>query len=269
MPQAIGIAVTGFFGLSVGSITAGIVGGAILGAAIGGISAAVMGGDIGKGLLFGAVGGAVLGGVSGWLNPAEITTTVTNATTAGGDSLLTKGATTAWQSTAVGGADKAGGFLAGLSGEAQAAGITTLGQTLAGAFDTTKEDELALAEKKMETEAQLAREQMKSAEKIAGMRGGGGGGGGADHSLEIANLQRQTALDQLAEERRQYESEVQRAEAARNRQQYAVANVRATGEPTAEQEAAAKQQASIDQQVYQNDSLMYDQNGVLRKPEYA
>jgi len=40
--------------------TAAIVGGAIVGAAIGGITAAVTGGDIGKGLLFGAIGGAVL-----------------------------------------------------------------------------------------------------------------------------------------------------------------------------------------------------------------
>jgi len=58
---AIGTAVTGAFGVTVGTLAATAIGGAIVGAAIGGLTAAVMGGDIGKGMLFGAVGGAVMG----------------------------------------------------------------------------------------------------------------------------------------------------------------------------------------------------------------
>ena len=59
---------------------AAILGGAIIGAAIGGLTAAVMGGNIGKGVLFGAIGGAVMGGISGTM-AASATSTTTAATT--------------------------------------------------------------------------------------------------------------------------------------------------------------------------------------------
>lgn len=56
----------GITGASVAAtITAGVITSAVVGAAIGGLSAAVMGGDIGSGLLFGAIGGVVTGGLAG------------------------------------------------------------------------------------------------------------------------------------------------------------------------------------------------------------
>lgn len=66
MPQlAIGTMIAGWLGGSAIAITIGAaVQGAIIGAAIGGLTAAVTGGDIGKGLLFGAVGGAITGGLT-------------------------------------------------------------------------------------------------------------------------------------------------------------------------------------------------------------
>lgn len=57
---AVGSFVTAGFATGV---AATVIGGAIVGAAIGGLTSALMGGDIGKGMLFGAIGGAVTGGV--------------------------------------------------------------------------------------------------------------------------------------------------------------------------------------------------------------
>lgn len=74
MPQGlglIGVAVAGAFGAgsilatSLTAIAIGAVTSAVVGAAIGGLTAAITGGDIGKGLLFGAIGGVVTGGLAG------------------------------------------------------------------------------------------------------------------------------------------------------------------------------------------------------------
>ncbi len=67
---------------------AAVLGGAIIGAAIGGLTAAVMGGDIGRGVLFGSIGGAVMGGVSGAMNTAA-TSTTTAATGVGSGTVNT------------------------------------------------------------------------------------------------------------------------------------------------------------------------------------
>lgn len=62
----LGAAIVGFVTASAGTIAVN----AIVGAVIGGLTAAISGGDVGKGVLFGAVGGAVISGAGAWASSA-------------------------------------------------------------------------------------------------------------------------------------------------------------------------------------------------------
>jgi len=109
---AIGTAVWGAAAGSTAAIMAGIATSAVVGAAIGGISAAVMGGDIGKGMLFGAIGGIVTGGIMG-------------GSLAGGGGAAT-------MDTMVVGGQGAGGLGAGSFGTPTVAGATYSAETAGG-----------------------------------------------------------------------------------------------------------------------------------------
>lgn len=126
---------------AIGTIVATAINGALIGAAIGGLSAAVTGGSIGKGVLFGAVGGAVTGGLGAYLSPA------TNVgTTLGGQGVLANAPTYRYfmapPVTAQGAfkaatgitlvAEKGASLGSTLAATAVPAGISTVGQMIAG-----------------------------------------------------------------------------------------------------------------------------------------
>ena len=83
-------------------VSAGILGGAVIGAAIGGLTTAVMGGDIGKGVLFGAIGGAVMGGISGTMSTAATSTAATGPGGLSGGALSTGAVSQRTMSAAMG-----------------------------------------------------------------------------------------------------------------------------------------------------------------------
>lgn len=95
----VGSFITGGFLSGVG---AGILGGAVIGAAIGGLTTAVMGGNIGKGVLFGAIGGAVMGGISGTMSTAATSTTMTGPGGLSGGALSTGAVSQRTMSAAMG-----------------------------------------------------------------------------------------------------------------------------------------------------------------------
>lgn len=91
--------------LSAGFLTgvgAAVLGGAVIGAAIGGLTAAVMGGSIGKGVLFGAIGGAVMGGISGTMSTAATSTAATGPGGLSGGALSTGAVSQRTMSAAMG-----------------------------------------------------------------------------------------------------------------------------------------------------------------------
>jgi len=68
--STVGAAALGAAGITASTTVASVVGGTIIGAGTGALSAAVQGGDIGKGALMGAVSGGVGSGISGAVSQA-------------------------------------------------------------------------------------------------------------------------------------------------------------------------------------------------------
>lgn len=208
---AIGGSVLGVFGAgatflagTLGTVISTAIGGAIIGATIGGLSSAVMGGDIGEGILFGALGGAVLGGVG--------------AAFAGEGAML----------GVVAGEAGAGGIMAGMEAAEVAvsmgtgvsmAGVTTgafgMKDAIGYALDyKAGEEATEAAEELSEQRMEIAREQMASSERIAGMRTGGGGTQAAlqaETARRGQDIQYKMSAEQLAEARRKDIADRERA----------------------------------------------------------
>lgn len=198
------------------AIVTGIAVSAVVGAAIGGLTAAVMGGDIGKGMLFGAVGGVVTGGLAGGsiMNGLGLSSSAGNSigtismgsadavyTSAGGQLMGSLGeqggvAAISQAATATGPKVFGGGSIIGKMFEGSGGAlISGVGAAFAPEpempFGQTKEGVLGHREHEKEM-AKLA----------ASLRGGGGGGGGGSDVpyMELERLKQKGALNQIAAE---------------------------------------------------------------------
>ena len=202
----VGSFLTGGFLSGVG---AGILGGAVIGAAIGGLTTAVMGGDIGKGVLFGAIGGAVMGGISGTLNTAATSATATGPGSLSGGTLSTGAVSQRTMSAAMGAktaADGAGTAIgstvikettkAGLLENAGAyLGVNALTEGVKGYLANEAADEQA---KTLEKQSELQRQHEKDMlqMKLDADEAGGGASGGD----ELAYKARMSELEQRRKE---------------------------------------------------------------------
>lgn len=202
----VGSFLTGGFLTGVG---AGILGGAVIGAAIGGLTTAVMGGDIGKGVLFGAIGGAVMGGISGTLNTAATSTTATGPGGLSGGALSTGAVSQRTMSAAMGvktASEGAGAAIsstvikettkAGLLENAGAyLGVNALTEGVKGylANEAADEQAKALAE---QSELQRQHEKDMLQMKLDADEAGGGASGGD----ELAYKARMAELEQRRKE---------------------------------------------------------------------
>lgn len=261
MPQAIagiGAAWAAVGSISIAGLAVGtVIQGALIGAAIGGISSAVMGGDIGKGLLYGAVGGAVLGGISTVFNTG-MTGTMTSVSNTMNENVMGAAISSGKNLTtsALAGASKGftiGSMFSGLGDTAQASLIGLAGEGLKGAFAPDPQDTLDDQQAHEKEMAQMKIDAEKEIAKIAAASRGGGGGS-EDHSVEVARISQETAREQLAEQRRQFESEKTLARESRERRANAVANIRAAREA-----GVLTGAPSIDQQTYEDSTQMYAQ----------
>ena len=202
----VGSFLTGGFLTGVG---AGILGGAVIGAAIGGLTTAVMGGDIGKGVLFGAIGGAVMGGISGTMSTAATSTAATGPGGLSGGALSTGAVSQRTMSAAMGvktaseGAGAAIGSTlvtettkAGLLENAGAyLGVNALTEGVKGYLANEAADEQAKA---LEEQSELQRQHEKDMlqMKLDADEAGGGASGGD----ELAYKARMAELEQRRKE---------------------------------------------------------------------
>ena len=202
----VGSFLTGGFLTGVG---AGILGGAVIGAAIGGLTTAVMGGDIGKGVLFGAIGGAVMGGISGTMSTAATSATATGPGSLSGGALSTGAVSQRTMSAAMGAktvTDGAGAAVgstllkettkAGLLENAGAyLGVNALTEGVKGYLANEAADEQA---KTLEKQSELQRQHEKDMlqMKIDADEAGGGDSGGD----ELAYKARMSELEQRRKE---------------------------------------------------------------------
>ena len=203
----VGSFLTGGFLSGVG---AGILGGAVIGAAIGGLTTAVMGGDIGKGVLFGAIGGAVMGGISGALvDTATATSVATGPGSLSGGALSTGAVSQRTMSAAMGvktATDGAGAAIgstlvtettkAGLLENAGAyLGVNALTEGVKGYLANEAADEQAKA---LSEQSELQRQHEKDMlqMKLDADEAGGGASGGD----ELAYKARMSELEQRRKE---------------------------------------------------------------------
>ena len=202
----VGSFLTGGFLTGVG---AGILGGAVIGAAIGGLTTAVMGGDIGKGVLFGAIGGAVMGGISGTMSTAATSTAATGPGSLSGGALSTGAVSQRTMSAAMGvktATDGAGAAIgstlvtettkAGLLENAGAyLGVNALTEGVKGYLANEAADEQAKA---LSEQSELQRQHEKDMlqMKLDADEAGGGASGGD----ELAYKARMSELDQRRKE---------------------------------------------------------------------
>lgn len=203
----VGSFLTGGFLSGVG---AGILGGAVIGAAIGGLTTAVMGGDIGKGVLFGAIGGAVMGGISGALvDTTAATSAATGPGSLSGGALSTGAVSQRTMSAAMGAktvTDGAGAAVgstllkettkAGLLENAGAyLGVNALTEGVKGYLANEAADEQA---KTLEKQSELQRQHEKDMlqMKLDADEAGGGASGGD----ELAYKARMSELEQRRKE---------------------------------------------------------------------
>lgn len=281
MPQAIagiGVALAGAFSVTsaIGVFAIQVATFAVVGAAVGGLTAAVMGGDIGKGMLFGAIGGAVMGGIG--LSTGMISNTATSglsmASSAGHEAAIATGS-----STGLGVIEGArGAATGGLLGMSQGSGtlasalVTTAGPMIAGAFsgegDLTEKD---VANDKLQRD--LAKLQADTAVKVAGMRSSGGGSNG--DARYAADLQLLNAREQRAQDYQMRKDEYSQLEEARSRRAGALQGMTAAKEA----QAYDPSNPSVDEQVYKDSTEMYAQpapapaqevlpsQGVLQEPK--
>ena len=202
----VGSFLTGGFLSGVG---AGILGGAVIGAAIGGLTTAVMGGDIGKGVLFGAIGGAVMGGISGTMSTAATSATATGPGGLSSGALSTGAVSQRTMSAAMGvktATDGAGaaigstllkeGTKAGLLENAGAyLGVNALTEGVKGYLANEAADEQAKA---LSEQSELQRQHEKDMlqMKLEADSAGGGASGGD----ELAYKARMSELEQRRKE---------------------------------------------------------------------
>lgn len=226
---------------------------AVVGAAIGGLSAAVMGGDIGKGILFGAIGGAVAGGVSiaaaGGINAYNqgVQTainsgkgTVSAASMAKNPSGLTSTKTVVNSKDLIQQGVQSESMLTKMGPALAEGGIGLAGSMLA----SQDAEDMAKEQRSWDAEQAKIRHQ-ENLEKIAASNAGGGGGGaGENHSLEIAKMQDLFNREELAERRRQWEVTRDDAMEKINARKGALQGIRASREGT----PAPKNTPGIDRQ---------------------
>lgn len=260
-------------GMTIGSFAIGtVIQGAIVGAAIGGLTSAVMGGDIGQGMLYGAIGGAVLGGISGMGSLGSTATEVTalggqQVTTVGGSSAsqlaaaeaaMTKGIGAAGGGVTAAGSGAAGsGIGAGLfSNEMIAQGALQLGGSVLEGIGAEKQAEMGAEEAQKNREAEMAMldKKLASAERQTAMSSGGG----ARTDNTAARLQYKLGTEQLAEDRRQYDEAAGEREERQARASGALRGARAARRGTLQGTPM-----SIEEQVFQ------ESQGVYQEPQVA
>lgn len=211
-----GWVMTTVFSTTVGSFTAGLIGGALIGAAVGGIGAAIMGGDIMKGVLFGAVGGAVMGGMQGYFAAGDFGTSGLTDTAIGGGGYGEYIPTS--QGAAYGGVpleatkkvveEGSKGFLGKIGDETMGAlvtgGIGLVGDTMQGmgAEEQWKaEAEMRISEAEKDRKLQM---DMLNKKLEAGSAGGGSSGAERDYAAELAENARQFN-EELAQRKIEFE----------------------------------------------------------------
>lgn len=213
-------------GVSAFSAISGAIGGALVGAAVGGLTAAVMDGDIGQGVLYGAVGGAVIGGIGGSFQGAASTSqggsgmgaSVNTVGRTGGIVDLTKPVAGAAKTT------EATKSLSGLLIEyGLEPALTIGGSALMGADEADMAAEArAFEAQEREKDRELQKELVKLNSQYSS------DGGGASDGVAIAKIQQETELKKLAENRRQYDVQRQDAIEARRRASEALEGMRAS-----------------------------------------
>ena len=209
----------GVGGSIIGGALGGALSGALIGATIGGLTSLVMGGDIGKGMLFGAIGGAITGGITGFLETGTFlgaTSISEGATTLGGGSIL--GSTPAGPGESIAHIGLPEGVAPKIMKEGVTQGTTgsitgsvsdkVLGSAVEGAFQVGGQMlQGAGAEEKWraEMDAQIAEAERNRQHEMKMLKtklaqGGGkvGGGGGSDRDWAA----------ELAENRRQFDAEL-------------------------------------------------------------
>jgi hypothetical protein len=207
----------------------------VIGAAIGGLTAAITGGDIGKGVLFGAIGGVVTAGVGHALygagTPALAGTSGTSSATGlaqynmrpeafaggGGGAAATKAAEEGVK------ASLASKILEGTGSAAVQGSIAAAGSVLA-AQGEAEASELALEwQDKMETRRLDSQERMHATSNETQMHIAGANNKTA---LLAKRMEIDVAREQLGEQRRQYDTNLEEARAKRERRNSALAGLR-------------------------------------------
>lgn len=250
----------GSFAGALGGVVASAVGGAIIGATIGGLSAAVMGGDIGEGVLFGAVGGAVLGGVGAAFDAAAGGMAGVTAEVAG-----TEGFMAGMEAAEVAASMETTGVAGGLVKDTTVAAGFTMKDAIGYVVDYKAGEEAA--EEAAETREQqmvIAREQMASAERIASQRAGGSGSSAALQA-ETARRGQDIGLlqtrEQIAEQRRQFDTTTAMEKARRERRATGLAGATAA----VEAEAYVEPEETIDEGLMkQKVEIEQEKEGLLQ-----
>jgi hypothetical protein len=236
-----------FAGTALGGFIAGAIGGAIIGAAVGGLTAAVMGGDIGQGILYGGIGGAVIGGIGGYFQGTTATSVGMSENAMAGQ-IASTGKGFAGQGVTTGiGAGTSGEMSKLLIEKGLEPALTMGGSALMGA------DEADMAKDARAHEA-IEREKDRQLQKDLVARNSkySSGGGGSNDGLAIAKIQQETELKKLAEQRRQYDVQRQDSIQARGRAASAVQNMRASRgryklDPNADEKKSFEEAAMEDQ----------------------
>lgn len=279
----LGAWVAGAFGATVGTITAGVIGGAIVGATIGGITAAITGGSIGKGLLFGAIGGSVLGGIGAWASGGSLTASGSLSGGTVGETAVGSFSANLGDVGVLGGGVSGSGAAATTVGGSSwmsgmgAAAVTTAGSALQGAFteDAADPNDPEERQKDRDLEKELTYAQLEAQKEIAAMQAsssgssGGGGEAAAEASKYATDAELQNAREQREQDWKVNEREYTAIAQAKDERRESVLGLQVTGDNVKAPDPNAK---SIDEQSYAQTKIPSQTtaapqySGVLNKP---
>ena len=221
-----------FSGTFLAGMAGTVVAGAIIGAGIGALSTLVLGGDLGKNMLYGAVGGAVLGGVQGLMPSSQFLAAGSTPYTTGGN-VVFQGAGESGTFIAKSGVESAiGGAGMSTSDGVAEGGIGLIGSVLGGLGESgqakdqmkfqkeqaainLKAEQEAL-DKKLAAQAELQPED-HFGEQLAWEK--------EKHGTDTETNRSQFASE-MAERRRQFDQPIAQAETERKRAGSVLANAR-------------------------------------------
>ena len=242
--------------VAVASAVATVATYAVAGAVIGGLGAAVMGGDIGKGVLYGAIGGAVMGGFSAYSSWGATTAGAAEAAGTSTSQIASPALMEASANSGVALGSTAetivpaggGGFMASLGEGTAPALIDTGGKMLIGAFDDSAERTEALERDKMKQQNEQFYAELEATKEMSKS----GGGSSSDAAKYSADLQLLNAREQRQADWKLKNKEFSLIDEQRARRRGALTGLNVVNAPSGNTTTP-----SVQQQVYDESKAMY------------